>query len=179
MRPNSGVETAAHDTQQPRRGQLHAIRGVEPFALWAKSTREGRKIRNGGPPPEGQEARPQPAEALGDPRPPERKRVARRSAGWCNGRRQPIGSASAGRRGYCECIGHACGIEVCAATRVHGLRALAAARVRFGYWRLTVLLRREGWRVNPKRVYRLYCEEGLAVRTKTRLKAAQRQRRPG
>jgi len=58
------------------------------------------------------------------------------------------------------------------------LRELAAARVRFGYRRLTVLLRREGWRVNAKRVYRLYCEEGLTVRTKTRSKAALRQRRP-
>lgn len=58
------------------------------------------------------------------------------------------------------------------------LRELAAARVRFGYRRLTVLLRREGWRVNTKRVYRLYCEEGLAVRTKRRSKAALRQRRP-
>ena len=44
------------------------------------------------------------------------------------------------------------------------LRSLAAERRRFGYRRLTVLLRREGWAVNPKRVYRLYREEGLAVR---------------
>ncbi len=28
-------------------------------------------------------------------------------------------------------------------------------------WRLTVLLRREGWHVNAKRIYRLYREEGL------------------
>jgi SAM-dependent methyltransferase len=46
------------------------------------------------------------------------------------------------------------------------LRELAASRVRFGYRRLTVILRREGWRVNPKRVYRLYTEDGLTVRTK-------------
>ena len=32
------------------------------------------------------------------------------------------------------------------------LRELAASRVRFGYRRLTVILRREGWRVNPKRI---------------------------
>lgn len=44
------------------------------------------------------------------------------------------------------------------------LRALAAQRRRFGYRRLTVLLRREGLRVNHKRIYRLYREEGLAVR---------------
>jgi putative transposase len=36
------------------------------------------------------------------------------------------------------------------------LGELAASRVRFGYRRLTVILRREDWRVNPKRVYRLY-----------------------
>ncbi len=32
------------------------------------------------------------------------------------------------------------------------LRDLAAARVRYGYRRLHVLLRREGWHVNHKRV---------------------------
>jgi hypothetical protein len=37
------------------------------------------------------------------------------------------------------------------------LRELAASRVRFGYRRLTVMLRREGWPVNAKRIYRLYC----------------------
>lgn len=40
------------------------------------------------------------------------------------------------------------------------LRELAAKRVRFGYRRLTILLRREGWRVNAKWVYRLSTEEG-------------------
>ncbi len=35
------------------------------------------------------------------------------------------------------------------------LRELAATHVRYGYRRLTVLLRREGWHVNAKRVYRL------------------------
>ncbi len=44
------------------------------------------------------------------------------------------------------------------------LRDLAQERRRFGYRRLTVLLRREGWAVNHKRVYRLYREEGLGVR---------------
>ncbi len=54
------------------------------------------------------------------------------------------------------------------------LRELAAARVRFGYRRLTVLLKREGWNVNAKRIYRLYKEEGLIVRTQKRKKAASR-----
>jgi putative transposase len=56
------------------------------------------------------------------------------------------------------------------------LRELAASRVRFGYRRLTVILRREGWRVNPKRVYRLYTEDGLTVRTKVRKQLARRSR---
>ena len=45
------------------------------------------------------------------------------------------------------------------------LRELAGRRVRYGYRRLTVLLKREGWEVNAKRIYRLYTEEGLIVRT--------------
>ncbi len=57
------------------------------------------------------------------------------------------------------------------------LRELAARRVlRFGYRRLTVLLRREGWLVNAKRIYRLYTEDGLAMRTKVRKKIARRAR---
>ena len=48
------------------------------------------------------------------------------------------------------------------------LRGLAAERRRFGYRRLYVLLRREGYRVNLKRVYRLYRDEGLAVRRRRR-----------
>ena len=44
------------------------------------------------------------------------------------------------------------------------LKELAAARVRYGYRRLHVLLRREGWPINAKRVYRLYHEEGLSIR---------------
>jgi putative transposase len=44
------------------------------------------------------------------------------------------------------------------------LRELAAARPRFGYQRLHLLLRREGVGVNHQRVYRLYREERLLVR---------------
>jgi putative transposase len=53
------------------------------------------------------------------------------------------------------------------------LRDLAGTRIRYGYRRLTVILRRKGWRVNTKRVYRLYREEALPVRTKKRKRAAQ------
>jgi len=48
------------------------------------------------------------------------------------------------------------------------LRELAGSRVRYGYRRLTVLLKREGWEVNAKRIYRIYTEEGLIVRMKKR-----------
>jgi putative transposase len=58
------------------------------------------------------------------------------------------------------------------------LKHLAATHVRYGYRRLTVLLRREGWAVNAKRVYRIYREEGLIVRTKQRKKIARRERSP-
>jgi putative transposase len=55
---------------------------------------------------------------------------------------------------------------------VDELRQHAAERPRFGYRRLHVLLRRRGWRVNHKRVYRLYRAEGLAVRRKKRKRLA-------
>lgn len=59
------------------------------------------------------------------------------------------------------------------------LKELSAARVRYGYLRLHVLLRREGWQVNHKRVYRLYKLEGLSLRLKTPKKRINRQRVEG
>ena len=56
------------------------------------------------------------------------------------------------------------------------LRELAQARPRFGYLRLHVMLRREGWLINGKRVRRLYREEGLAVRLTHRRKRASQLR---
>jgi len=44
------------------------------------------------------------------------------------------------------------------------LSELARVRVRAGYRQLYVYLRREGWNVNHKRVYRLYTQEGLTLR---------------
>jgi putative transposase len=46
------------------------------------------------------------------------------------------------------------------------LRELAASRIHYGSPRLHILLRREGWKVNHKRVERLYREEGLTLRRK-------------
>lgn len=57
---------------------------------------------------------------------------------------------------------------------------LLKTRVRYGYRRIHVLLRREGWPVNAKRVYRLYREMGLQLRNKTpkrRMKAKLREDR--
>ena len=58
------------------------------------------------------------------------------------------------------------------------LKELAAVRVRFGYRRLTILLKREGWEVGKRRVYRLYRQENLLVRSKIRRKRAARVRVP-
>jgi putative transposase len=49
---------------------------------------------------------------------------------------------------------------------------LAQERPRWGYRRLHVLVRREGFAVNHKRVYRLYRAEGLAVRRRRRRRLA-------
>lgn len=46
------------------------------------------------------------------------------------------------------------------------IREIAASRVRYGFWRIYVLLRREGYWVNHKRVYRIYKAEGLNLRSK-------------
>ncbi len=55
---------------------------------------------------------------------------------------------------------------------------MAGARVRYGYRRLHVLLQREGWHVNHKRVYRLYKLEGLSLRLKTKKKRVSAPRVP-
>jgi len=60
------------------------------------------------------------------------------------------------------------------------LHELAASRISYGYRRLHVLLRREGWAINHKRVYRLYRDEGLVLRRKRprrRRSAVRRQER--
>ena len=62
------------------------------------------------------------------------------------------------------------------------IKEIAETRVRYGYRRIHVLLRREGWEINQKRVYRIYKELGLQLRNKTpkrRVKAKLREdRRP-
>lgn len=46
------------------------------------------------------------------------------------------------------------------------IREIAETRVRYGYRRIHIVLRREGWPVNVKRVRRLYNLEGLQMRLK-------------
>ncbi len=53
---------------------------------------------------------------------------------------------------------------------VRRMLELVRQHPRWGYRRITVLLRREGWRVNRKRIYRLWPQEGLKVPRKQRKK---------
>jgi putative transposase len=60
------------------------------------------------------------------------------------------------------------------------IKEICQTRVRYGYRRVHVLLRRDGWPVNVKRVYRVYREMGLQLRNKTpkrRVKAMLREGR--
>jgi putative transposase len=59
------------------------------------------------------------------------------------------------------------------------IKEIAETRVRYGYRRIHVLLRREGWRVNAKRVQRLYREMGLQLRNKTPKRRVQAKLREG
>jgi transposase InsO family protein len=45
------------------------------------------------------------------------------------------------------------------------MMAIAAQKRRYGYRRIHVLLQREGWLTNHKRVWRLYSKAGLIVRS--------------
>lgn len=58
------------------------------------------------------------------------------------------------------------------------IREIADAWVRYGYRRIHVLLRREGWLVSVHRVYRLYRLEGLQLRNKTPKRKVSAKLRP-
>ena len=58
------------------------------------------------------------------------------------------------------------------------MKAIARERRRFGYRRLHVLLRREGFEVKHKRLFRLYREERLTVRRRGGRKRAIGTRAP-
>jgi putative transposase len=65
----------------------------------------------------------------------------------------------------------------CAALRER-IAEIAALKRRYGYRRIHVLLRREGWRINRKLTYRLYREAGLAVRRRKRKRIGPFERKP-
>lgn len=65
----------------------------------------------------------------------------------------------------------------CAALRAR-IEELAAVKRRYGYRRIHILLRREGWPINRKRTYRLYRGAGLAVRRRKRKRIGLVERRP-
>jgi len=61
------------------------------------------------------------------------------------------------------------------------IKEIANTRMRYGMWRVHTLMRREGWLINHKKTYRIYCEEGLNLRRKRprrRVAAAHRVERP-
>lgn len=55
---------------------------------------------------------------------------------------------------------------------------IAAVKRRYGYRRVHIMLRREGWRVNRKLTYRLYREAGLVVRRRKRKRIGPFERKP-
>jgi putative transposase len=60
------------------------------------------------------------------------------------------------------------------------IKEICETRVRFGYRRVHVLLRRDGWKINAKKTYRIYKELGMQLRNKTpkrRVKAKLREDR--
>jgi len=60
------------------------------------------------------------------------------------------------------------------------IKEIAETRVRYGYNRVHVLLRREGWEINMKKTRRMYNELGLQLRNKhlkRRVKAKLREDR--
>jgi hypothetical protein len=60
------------------------------------------------------------------------------------------------------------------------IREIAQSRVRYGYRKILVLPRREGWQVGKHLVYRLYKEEGLALKKRPtkRSKAVKHREEP-
>jgi len=58
------------------------------------------------------------------------------------------------------------------------MHEIAGKRRRFGYRRIGVMLEREGFTMNEKKLYRLYKEEGLSVRRRRGRKRARGTRTP-
>jgi len=58
------------------------------------------------------------------------------------------------------------------------LISLAEKRPTWGFWKMYHRFRLEGWKINHKRVYRLYLEARLNMRRKTRKRVAKRIKQP-
>jgi putative transposase len=58
------------------------------------------------------------------------------------------------------------------------IEEIAALKRRYGYRRVYLRLRREGWPVNRKHVYRIYRDAGLAVRRRKRKRIGPVERKP-
>ncbi|CBA32565.1 hypothetical protein CTU_29780 [Cronobacter turicensis z3032] len=56
-------------------------------------------------------------------------------------------------------------LSFCGGRRLR-IRESTETRIHYGYHRVHVMLRREVWRDNHKRIYRLYSEQGLSPRLK-------------
>src|ERR1700730_3707923 len=92
---------------------------------------------------------------------------------------QPMRRASGGRAVSLAVTGPACAIGPSARTMLPCANGSEPWHERrFGYRRLHVLLRREGYGVNRKRIYRLYREERLMVRKRSGRKRALGTRAP-
>jgi len=66
----------------------------------------------------------------------------------------------------------------CSAIRSR-MREITQTRIHYGCERVLVMLRREGWRDNHKRVHRIYKEEGLSLRhCRPRRSRSSRRRQP-
>ncbi len=94
-----------------------------------------------------------------------------------------VGEYEVSQRRACRTLG--LGLSTCCyvSRRVDGgevrkrLVELAEERLRLGYRRLWLLLRREGHEVNPKRVYRLYRLGGLKLRPKKRKRVSRHRQK--
>ncbi len=56
------------------------------------------------------------------------------------------------------------------------IKDIAQTRPRYGYKRILVIMRRQGYKIGKNRTYRIYREEGLQVRTKKRKKTSAKLR---
>jgi putative transposase len=81
---------------------------------------------------------------------------------------------------WCVSIRRVCRVFLCDTSTYHyksrrpgqaelemRIREICQTRVRYGYRRVHVLLRRDGWDINLKKTHRIYCELGLQLRNKT------------